>query len=62
MAKINWSRHSYKTKLDSDYYSNPKNGFDKAWHDRIKKQKHKAEQQKLAQARAKIKALRQANK
>lgn len=59
MAKINWSRHSYGSRMGSDYYANPKTGFDKAWHDDIKKQKRKAEKQKLAQARAKIKALRQ---
>ena len=32
MAKLNWSRHSYSSIMGSDYYANPKTGFDKAWH------------------------------
>ena len=45
--------------MDCDYYSDPKKGFDKAWHDRIKKQKHKAQKLKEAKARTRIKELRQ---
>jgi len=33
MTKINWNRHQYTTKLDRDFYRNPKMGFDKPWHD-----------------------------
>jgi len=34
MAKINWSRHQYVSKLDREHYNSPKTGFDKQWHDK----------------------------
>lgn len=65
MAKINWNRHSYTTKLDRDYYTAPSKGFDKAWHKANKANKeklqkaNKAKQEaKLQMQREKIKALR----
>jgi hypothetical protein len=33
MTKLNWERPNNKTSvLNTEYYTNPKNGFDKAWH------------------------------
>jgi len=58
MANINWTRHSYKSQLDRDYFYNPKQGFDKAWHERNKKKKQAQEQTKLQEQRKKIQALR----
>ena len=57
MANINWSRHSYGSRMDSPYYANPKTGFDKAWHDKQRKLKKK----RKAQQKAKTKATTEAN-
>lgn len=32
MTKLNWNRNNYSSILNSDYYKNPKQGFDKHWH------------------------------
>lgn len=32
MANINWNRNTPSSRLNSDYYSNPKKGFDAGWH------------------------------
>ena len=32
MTKIDWSRHRLVSKLDRNYYNNPKSGFDSKWH------------------------------
>ena len=58
MAKINWSRHSYTSKMDRDYFTSPKQGFDKAWHDKQTKLKKQKTQAHLAEQRNKIQALR----
>lgn len=58
MANINWNRHSYTTALDRDYFTTPGKGFDKAWHDKNRKQKAKAQKAKLNEQRKAIKALR----
>tara|TARA_R110002111_G_scaffold47166_11_gene84483 strand:- start:5067 stop:5246 length:180 start_codon:yes stop_codon:yes gene_type:complete len=58
MANINWNRHSYKSKLDSDYYATPSKGFDSKWHLANKAKKLKQAQATLTEQRAKIKALR----
>ena len=58
MANINWNRHSYVTKMDRDYFTNPKLGFDSAWHKQNKKLKAQRAEAKLAEQRKLIKALR----
>lgn len=58
MAKINWNRHNYTSRLDADYWNNPKKGFDKQWHESMAIKKAKAEEAKLQMQREKIKALR----
>lgn len=50
MAKIDWSRHEFTSKLDRDYYLNPRRGFDQQWHD--KQSKLKAQRQTLAKNKA----------
>ena len=37
MTKLDWNRQQWISTLDSDYWTNPKEGFDQAWH---KQQKH----------------------
>jgi uncharacterized membrane protein YfhO len=32
MTKLNWERQQTSSILNSEYYTNPKTGFDKAWH------------------------------
>ena len=34
MAKIDWSRHKLVSKLDRDYFNDPKKGFDSKWHEK----------------------------
>ena len=58
MANINWNRHAYTSKLESDYWNNPSKGFDSKWHKANKIQKQAAQAAKLREARQKIKALR----
>lgn len=36
MAKIDWNRPDYVSRMDRDYWTNPKNGFDKGWHEKRK--------------------------
>ena len=33
MANLNWNRQRNGSILNSDYYKNPKTGFDKEWHE-----------------------------
>lgn len=33
MTKLKWDREPVRSSLNSDYWSNPKKGFDKNWHD-----------------------------
>lgn len=58
MANINWNRHSYVTKMDRDYYVNPKQGFDRAWHEKNTKARKQKAEAKLNEQRKLIKALR----
>lgn len=51
MANFNYNRRSYNTQMDRDYYTDPKKGFDKAWHNKNKKAK-------LNEQLKKIQALR----
>jgi hypothetical protein len=39
MTKLDWNRQDWKSTMNSEYWTNPKTGFDKAWHEQ---QKHKA--------------------
>lgn len=32
MTKLKWNREPISSILDTDYYKDPKNGFDKSWH------------------------------
>ena len=47
MAKLDWKKVYKKgtTQMGSDYYSNPKTGFDKAWHTKQAKQKAQKDRQ-----------------
>ena len=36
MTKLKWDRQPVGNVLNSDYYSIPKKGFDKAWHNKRK--------------------------
>ena len=60
MAKLDWQKVYKKgtTKMKSDYWSNPKSGFDKHWH----QQQAKLQAQKDRQARDKALAMIRANK
>lgn len=39
MTKLKWNRQPISSILDTDYYKDPKNGFDKSWHRHQKKTK-----------------------
>ena len=32
MTKLKWDRNPVRSVLNSEYYTNPKEGFDKGWH------------------------------
>jgi hypothetical protein len=34
MTKLNWDRQTTSSGMNSEYWTNPKTGFDKGWHDR----------------------------
>jgi hypothetical protein len=34
MTKLNWNRKPVRSVMNSEYWTNPKKGFDKGWHDR----------------------------
>ena len=34
MTKLKWDREPVRSSLNSEYWTNPKEGFDKGWHDR----------------------------
>lgn len=41
MTKLNWNRPQNSSVLNSEYYTNPKTGFDEAWHNqRTKLRQH----------------------
>lgn len=46
MTKLNWNRKSTVSVLNSDYFTNPKTGFDKAWHEEQRNKKALAEKEK----------------
>lgn len=46
MTKLIWDRKPVKSLLDSDYWNNPKKGFDKAWHQQQENKKAQAENEK----------------
>ena len=39
MTKLNWDRQDWKSTMNSEYWTNPKTGFDKAWHEQRNKLK-----------------------
>jgi hypothetical protein len=41
MTKLVWDRKQQTSILNSDYYTNPKTGFDKAWHDQQAQKKQR---------------------
>jgi hypothetical protein len=41
MTKINWNREPTSSVMNSEYWTNPKTGFDKGWHDRLKQKQEK---------------------
>ena len=53
------NRRSYQSQMDRDYYTNPKQGFDKGWHHNQKLKAEAKARKELKQTRQKIKALRQ---
>ena len=48
MTKLDWNRPGWKTQMNSEYWTNPKTGFDKGWHDR-QAQKNERKQRLLNQ-------------
>lgn len=58
MARLDYNRQNTPSKLTGEYYSNPRTGFDKHWHDNQAKKAEAKEKRELEQARQKIKALR----
>lgn len=59
MAKLNWQRVVKKSTVEnSNYWNNPKKGFDKQWHQTQEQNKAKKDQA----ARQKALAMIQANK
>ena len=57
MAKIDWSRHRLEeTKLTREYWSNPKKGFDRAWHEKQAKLRAKKDRAIRDRAMAMIRA------
>lgn len=41
MTKLDWNRKNWSSSLNSDYWTDPRTGFDQEWH---KQQKHKQAQ------------------
>jgi hypothetical protein len=60
MAKLNWQKLSTQSKkqsrLDHSYYTNPKTGFDKQWHDELADKQAKQDRLIRNKAMASIKA------
>ena len=48
MTKLKWDRHPVQSVLNSEYWTDPKKGFDKGWHDR-QAQKQQRKQRLLNQ-------------
>ena len=48
MTKLNWNRESWTSTMNSEYWTDPKRGFDKGWHDR-QAQKDERKQRLLSQ-------------
>lgn len=46
MTKLNWSKETWKSTMNSEYWTNPKTGFDKAWHEQQKNKKVQVEKEK----------------
>jgi len=44
--KLKWDRQNWVSVMNSDYWTNPKTGFDKAWHDERQHKKVQAEKEK----------------
>jgi hypothetical protein len=52
MAKLNWSRQATTSVMGSTYYTDPKSGFDKEWHQQnAKKSKPKKTKAKITKAK-----------
>lgn len=60
MAKLNWHKVSKQSKeqtsLDRPFFTNPKTGFDKKWHEKAAKNKAKQDRLIRDKAMASIKA------
>ena len=39
MTKLNWDRPDWKSTMNLEYWTNPKTGFDNAWHEQRNKLK-----------------------
>ena len=46
MTKLDWNRSPRTSTMNSEYWTNPKTGFDKAWHEQQKHKQAKAEKEK----------------
>ena len=58
MAKLNWQKVYKKgtTRLQTDYWNNPKQGFDNAWHQQQANKKEKQDRHIRDKALAMIRA------
>ena len=46
MTKLDWNKETWKSTMNSEYWTNPKTGFDKAWHEQQKHKKVQVEKEK----------------
>jgi len=46
MTKLIWDRRNQSSTLNSEYWTNPKTGFDKEWHEQQKSKNVKLEKEK----------------
>lgn len=45
MTKLVWNRPTWTSQMNSDYWTDPKNGFDKDWHEQQKHKKTQSEKE-----------------
>jgi hypothetical protein len=46
MTKLVWTRQNQTSSLNSEYWTNPRTGFDRAWHEQQKLQAEQSEKEK----------------
>ncbi len=46
MTKLLWNRQPWTSSLNSEYWANPKTGFDRAWHDEFIRKQEQSEKEK----------------